>query len=217
MSGHSKWSTIKRQKGANDAKRGNLFTKLGNAITVVVREGGESPDSNFKLRLAIEAARAANMPKDNINRAIDRGSGKGASLRSLIERAGGSLGGVGSVAWMFKPMGEIEVLKEDRSFDDIMLVSADLGAHDAEEAGDRVLIYTSPNELENLKQKLLNSGFQVSRSELTQRQTNIVRLEDLGKAKQVLDLVDKIEDLEDVQKVYANFDISENVMQRAIV
>ena len=127
------------------------------------------------------------------------------------------MGGVGSVAWMFKPMGEIEVLKEDRSFDDIMLVSADLGAHDAEEAGDRVLIYTSPNELENLKQKLLNSGFQVSRSELTQRQTNIVRLEDLGKAKQVLDLVDKIEDLEDVQKVYANFDISENVMQRAIV
>lgn len=249
MSGHSKWSTIKRQKGVADAKRGQQFTKLSNAITIAAKEGGGSPDSNFKLRLAIEVAREANMPKDNITRAIDRGTGKlqsgvleeltyeaygpsgvalmiqtvtdnrqrtGSLIRSIVDRSGGSMGSVGSVAWMFTPVGEIEVKLVGNNSEAIMLAAVDLGAEDIEEVGSSVLLYTSVEKLESLKNDLKQAGFEVANAELIQKQKSSVRIEDTSKAKQILDLVDKLEELDDVQKVYANFDIDESILQSVV-
>ena len=246
MSGHSKWSTIKRQKGVADIKRGQQFTKLSNAITIAAKQGGGSIDANFKLRLIIEAARSANMPKDNITRAIERGSGKSAtgtideityeafgphgvallidtvtdnrlrtaaSIRSTVERANGSMGGAGSVSWMFKQMGEIEVKKVNATADDIILAAADFEAVDFEDVGNCVLVFTSLEDLEKVKIGLSEKQFQIERFEPTKRPTNVVQLEDPNKAKQVLDLVEKLEELEDVQKVYSNFDIDEKILQ----
>lgn len=250
MSGHSKWSTIKRQKGVADVRRGQQFTRLANAITIAAREGGGNPEANFKLRLAVEAARKANMPKDNITRAVDRGTGKIqtgtleektyeaygpsgvalmietvsdkhqrtlAALKSLIERSGGSMGGVGSVAWMFKPMGEIEVSCGKTGAEEIILAAADLGAEDAEEVGESILIYTQPSKLEEIKKSLSLRGFEITRAQLTQRQTNSVRIEDENKAKLIVSLLEKLENLDDVQKVYANFDFPEAMLQEMAV
>ncbi|MCL5411566.1 MAG: YebC/PmpR family DNA-binding transcriptional regulator [Patescibacteria group bacterium] len=246
MSGHSKWSTIKRQKGVADIRRGQQFTKMANAITVAAREGGGNPEANFKLRLAIEAARAINTPKENIERAIARGTGAAGAgaaidevvyegygpggiaimvvtatdnrqrtsslIRSLLERSGGSLGGPGAVAWIFNPTAEIEMELGDADADQAVLQAADAGAEDAEVFDGTIIIYAKPEQLDVVKQSLESSGFVISRAELTRKPTTLMRIQDPKIVQQVLTLMEKLEELDDVQKVYSNFDIPDELV-----
>lgn len=249
MSGHSKWSSIKRQKGATDIRRGQVFTKLGNAITIAVREGGGGdPASNFRLRLAIDQARAANMPKENIQRAIDRGLGPSTGsgqaqlesvvyegyapgkvaliveaatdnknrttteVRSIIERAGGTFVSPGAVSWMFADAGLITVEKSGKSLDDILEIAADVGAQDVEDAKDFVEIFTKPNALEKIKNALIAKGLVVKNAEIFKKPATAVKIDDADTASKVLRLIEKIEELDDVVKVYANFDIPDEIL-----
>jgi len=249
MSGHSKWSQIKRQKGVADVKRGKVFTKLANAVIIAVREGKSGdPVANFKLRLVMEQARAANMPKDNIQKAIDRALGRieGAGqieevkyegygpfgiavmveaatdsknrttseVKNTLERAGGSLGGPGSVSWMFENQGLISVKKGEKEADEIILSAADFGAEDAAEAGETVEIYTKPDEVEKVKEDLEKAGYEIESFEILQKPKNLVEVTEEGKASQVLQFIDKLDNLDDVVKVSANFDIPESILER---
>src|SRR5258708_1985407 len=241
MSGHSKWATIKRQKGANDAKRGQLFTKLSGGITIAVRQGGGSadPDSNFRLRLAVEAARAANMPKDNIERAIQRASGKQAEalveatyegfgpggfsvvveaftdnklrtvseVKNVFNKNGGSMGAQGSVLYQFEKNGVITIAKDGKSTDDIFLIAADSGVEDIEEAGDEVFLYTKPEDVAKVKDALAQSGLNIKTFELIFRPVVINSISDKLSAEKALSFIDKLESLDDVQRVYLNFEI----------
>ncbi len=247
MSGHSKWATIKRQKGANDAKRGQLFTKLSKAITIAVRQGGGvmDPDSNFRLRLAVEAARAANMPKDNIQRAIDRANAKQASsleeaiyegfgpggfsvivesltdnkqrtvaeVKNIFDKNGGNIGNQGSVMYQFEKKGVITVEKQGKTIDDIFLVAAESEAEDVEDADGEVLVYTTPEALAKARDGLIKEDFKIKGAELIFQPTVTVQIEDSGVAGKALEFLDKLESLDDVQKVYANFDISDDLMK----
>jgi len=247
MSGHSKWATIKRQKGANDAKRGQLFTKLSKAITIAVSQGGGSPDpeSNFRLRLAIEAARAANMPKDNIERAIQRASGKqDASLeeaiyegfgpggfsvivetftdnklrtvsevKNVFNKNGGSMGAQGSVMYQFEKKGIITVAKDGKSLDDIFLTAADSGIDDIEEAGEEVLLYTKLEDVANVKDTVTQNGLNIKTLELIFRPIVSNSISDKVSAEKALSFIDKLESLDDVQRVYANFDIPDELIE----
>jgi YebC/PmpR family DNA-binding regulatory protein len=247
MSGHSKWSTIKRQKGLNDAKRGASFTKMGMAIAIAAREGGGGdPASNFKLRLAMDQARAMNMPKENVQRAIDRGLGKGGvaaietvvyegygpakvsliviaatdnknrttpEVRSTIEKSGGTFATLGAVDWAFVDMGMITVEKGTKSLDELFEIAADAGADDIDDLGDFVEVYTKPTEVEKVKNVLIEKGLTVGSFEIFKKPTTLVEIKDAETAKKVLALIEKIEDLDDVQKVYANFNISDNLLE----
>lgn len=246
MSGHSKWSTIKRAKGANDAKRGQAFTKASKLITIAARDGG-SPDTNFKLRLAVEAARAINMPKDTIERAISKATGgdgakaleealyegygpagvallievvtdnkmrTAADIRSLLDKSGGSLAGPGSVAFNFKTVGEISVNINGKDSDELFLLAADSGAEDivTEEAVAKV--YCKPEDLVKVRDAIIAASYSVETSEVTKEPSSTVKLTDENQAKSVLSLLEKLEDLDDVQKVYANFDIETDLMEK---
>lgn len=246
MSGHSKWAQIKRQKGAADIKRGQTFTKIANAITIAVREGRgvTDPNQNFRLRLAIEKARSVNMPKDNIERAIDRGKGLGkeggleqvvyeafgqggvgiiieaasdnklrttSEIKNILEKNGGTLCSIGAVSYMFETKGLISAKKDVRQMDEIFLMIADAGAEDLEEAGSEVLIYTKPEELAIVRDKLSNTLNIVS-AELTRKPKITVSITDKNVASKILSLMEKIENLDDVQKVYSNFDIPDELM-----
>ncbi len=236
-----------------DAKKGQLFTKLANAITVAVKSGGGSdPDSNFKLRLVVDQARAANMPKDNIERAIERGKGQGASeklesvlyegfgpqgvafmieavtdnknrtsseVKSVLERSGGSLGAPGSVSHIFIPTGLIVCNRQAKSIDDVTLDAADCGAEDVQDAGESadpdsigVEIYTKSDSLHSVKHCLEEKGYQVESADLVMQPTNTIAIGDAETARKVLSLLEKLEELEDVQKVSANFDIPDNLL-----
>lgn len=246
MSGHSKWATIKRQKGANDAKRGQLFTKLSKSITLAVREGGGVPDpnGNFRLRLAVEAARAANMPKENIERAISRASGKEmttlaealyegfgpggfsvivetlsdnnqrtvSEVKNIFDKNGGTMGNQGSVQYQFEKKGMITVAKEGKSIDDIFLIAADHQADDVEDIDEEVLVYTSPADLARVRNALIEQSLSIKTAELIWKPIVNKTISDKAVAEKALAFVEKLEDLDDVQKVYANFDISEEVM-----
>lgn len=247
MSGHSKWATIKRQKGANDAKRGQLFTKLSKAITIAVQQGGgiADPESNFRLRLAIESARTANMPKENIERAIQRASGKQSAqleeatyegfgpggfsvvvealtdniLRTVSEvkmtfnKGGGSMGAQGSVMYQFEKKGVITVEKSGKSLDDIFMVAADNGAEDIEDADTEVLLYTKAEDVAKVRDALSEQGLAVKSAELTFRPVVINTITDKATAEKALAFVERFEDLDDVQKVYANFDIPDELIE----
>ena len=247
MSGHSKWSTIKRKKGVADAKRGQVFTKLANAVTIAVREGGGGDQSsNFKLRLAIDQAKSANMPKDNIERAIDRGLGQGAGgqiesvayegygpgkiafiaqvttdnrnrassqIKSVVERTGGHFASLGAVSWMFEDTGLIVVGKGAKTADEIFEIAADSGAQDIEDVGDAVEIYTKPNELDKVRVVLSEAGLNIQSAELYKKPTQTVKIKDVETAGKVLAFIEKLEDLDDVQKVYSNFDIPEDLLR----
>lgn len=247
MSGHSKWAQIKRQKGAADVKRGLAFTKLSNAITMAVRQGkGTSdPEQNFKLRLAIDQARAANMPKDTIARAVEKGKGsaKGEELHEVIyegfgpggvaviveattdnklrtvseiknvfEKNGGIPGNTGSVSYQFQAAGQITVSKNGKSFDDIFDLAADAGAEDVQDAGDEVLIYVRVDALSAVSEKLAKS-LSVIDSERIRKPLVTVAISDKETARKVLDFLEKIESLDDVQKVYVNFDIPDGLIE----
>lgn len=243
MSGHSKWSTIKRQKGANDAKRGLAFTKLSNAITMAVRQGGgiTDPNGNFRLRLAIDAARAQNMPKDTIERAIERGSGKNATemfdvvyegfgpggfsviveaitdnkqrttpeVKSIFDKNGGTLGVPGSVSYQFAQKGQIIVSKNGTTLDDIFILAADHGAEDVEETNDEIIVYTLPEDLGKLRLELEKAGLTVQSAEIMYRPIVMKELLAESEVNKAVAFLEKLDDHDDVQKVYANFTGSE--------
>ena len=243
MSGHSKWSTIKRQKGANDAKRGAVFTKVAREISVAARAGGGDPDANYRLRLAMDKARSVNMPADNIKRAIEKATGGGdaevfeeivyegygpggvailveaatdnrnrtaADVRALFTKAGGQLAGSGAVAWQFEPRGLITVTADGHDPDDLALAAIDAGAEDIDTSSDVVEIYTTPGGLEQVRKALDRAGVAVEHAEATMIAKNTVEVDE-HRARQNLRLVEMLEDLEDVQRVTANFDISEEL------
>jgi len=246
MSGHSKWSTIKRQKGANDAKRGALFTKVTREIMIAARQGGADPDANYRLRLAVDKARRPpiNMPADNIKRAIERATGGGdaetfeeiayegygpggvailveaqtdnrnrtaAEVRSLFAKAGGQLAGSGAVAWQFEPRGLITVPANGKDPDDVALAAIDAGADDVDTSDSSVVeVYTSPAGLEQVRQALDAAGVPVESAESTMVAKNTVEV-DSDRGRQNLRLVEALEELEDVQRVTANFDIPEEL------
>lgn len=248
MSGHSKWSQIKRQKGAADVKRGVVFTKMTKEIMLAAKEGGGGdPDGNFRLRLAIDRARNVNMPRENIQRAIDRaiGSGEAAALESVVyegyapggvsvmieaatdnrnrtvseiraalTRGGGKLGESGSVQWLFEQKGVIEIDTKGKDGDHITLAAIDAGAEDVEAEPGLITVYTTPAAFERVKKALETAGIKPASAELSMRPTTTVRL-DGELARKVINLVESLEDLDDVQKVHANFDVPEEVLQHA--
>jgi YebC/PmpR family DNA-binding regulatory protein len=247
MSGHSKWSTIKRQKGAADAKRGQLFTKLAREIAVAAREGLPDPDANFRLRIAVDRARAANMPKDNIERAIERASGSGSGdnfdeviyegygpggtaimiqtmtdnrnrtvgeVRALLTRAGGSLGESGSVAWMFDHVGLIELEPNGTDPDELALIAIDAGASDVQVEDGSVAVYTETQDLHKVGQSLKEAGFEPASAQLTMRPKTVLSPEP-DVAIKTIRLVEKLEDLDDVQEVFTNLEITDDVLALA--
>jgi YebC/PmpR family DNA-binding regulatory protein len=247
MSGHSKWSQIKRQKGAADVKRGVVFTKVTKEIMLAAKEGGGDPDANFRLRLAMDRARAVNMPRDNIQRAIDRatGGGEGAALESIVyegyapggvsvmieaatdnrnrtvseiraafTRGGGKLGESGSVQWLFEQKGVIEIDTKGKDTDAIQLAAIDAGAEDVNVEPGLATVYTTPTSFERVKKALESGGIKAASAELSMRPTTIVRVEG-DAARKLLGLVETLEDLDDVIKVHANFDVPDEVLQHA--
>ena len=243
MSGHSKWSQIRRQKGVNDARRGQLFTKLGREIAVAAHNGGPDPDANFRLRLAVQKARESNMPADTIQRAIARGGGGSdaanldeityegygpwgvailieamtdnrnrtvAEVRNVFSRSGGNLGETGSVAWMFEPRGVITVATDGQNPEEIELAAIDAGASDVTVDGDEVSVVTEPTTLDAVR-RALAGRFTIVDAENTVVPQTMVEL-DQQTATQVLKLVEKLEDLDDVQRVHSNADFSDEVV-----
>jgi YebC/PmpR family DNA-binding regulatory protein len=246
MSGHSKWSTIKRQKGANDAKRGALFTKLTREIITAARTGGGDIDANYRLRMAVDKARANSMPADNIKRAIERATGAGADaeqfeevtyeglgpanvavivaamtdnrnrtaseIRSVFSKHGGSLS---TVAWQFEQRGLISLPLNGNDPDELTLAAIDAGAADVGAPdGGSILVTTEPTDLEAVRRALADAGYEAESAELSMEPTTIVAIDDEPKAKQVLGFLERLEDLDDVQNVYANFDIPAELMER---
>ena len=243
MSGHSKWSTIKRKKGAADAKRGALFGKLSKAITVAAREGGGDAEMNPALQLAVHKAKDANMPNDNIQRAIDKGTGAGSDadayerityegyapggvavmvdvltdnrnraasdVRYIFSKNGGKLGTSGSVAYLFERKGVILVPKDATDEDGLM--EAALEAEDVEEQENDYRVVTTPEDFTAVREALREAAVAYENAEITMVPQNSIDL-DAGTARQTLRLIDALEENDDVQEVYANFDISEEVM-----
>ncbi len=248
MSGHSKWSSIKHRKAAADAKRGKAFTKLARAITVAAREGGGDPDSNPALATAVQKARDLSMPKDNIQRAIDRGTGAGAEAEA-IERVvfegygpggvailaealtdnrnrtsaevrhaftshNGSLGEPGSVAWIFERRGVI-VVDGGRYGEDDLITAIDAGAEDVQRDGDILKVISDPASLSAVRAALEEAGVEIQSSDLAMEPKSTVELGE-SEAGSLLRLLDALEEQDDVDGVHANFDISEDVMEKAL-
>ena len=246
MSGHSKWSTIKRKKGAIDAKRGKVFTKFVRELETAARIGGGDPDTNPRLRLIVDKAKAANMPKDNITRAIAKGAGgsEGESfdeaiyegygpggtailietlsdnknrtvsdVRHALSKNGGNLGASGCVAYLFEKRGMIVFEGDDLDADAVMEAALDAGAEDVAETEGQYEVVTAPNDFHAVQEALASAGFVAASAELTMKPSTTVNL--AGKdAEQMLKLADALEDLDDVQNFYANFDISEEELER---
>jgi YebC/PmpR family DNA-binding regulatory protein len=244
MSGHSKWSQIKRQKGVADSRRGAVFTKLGREITLAARLGGGDPDGNFRLRLAVQRARDSNMPSETIDRAIKRGVGgtegaelqeityegygpggtaimvdvltdnrnrSAAELRATFTRAGGNLGESGSVAWQFESHGVITVTADGAQAEEIELAAIDAGAEDVKSEDSVVEVITAPNQLEAVRRALTEQKIAIASAELAMVPKVTVDLSD-KEGEQVLRLLDRLEELDDVQRVYSNAEFSEAVL-----
>jgi YebC/PmpR family DNA-binding regulatory protein len=247
VSGHSKWSSIKHKKGAADAKRGKLFSKLTRAIIVAAREGGGDPAGNLALQNAIEKARSYSMPKDNIDRAIAKGSGADSDtstfetvvyegygpsgvavivealtdnrnrtageVRHTFSKNDGNLGGSGAVAWLFERQGIVIVEAEGVDEDELMLAAAEGGAEDVALDGKTFTVSCDPTNLAAVREAIEAAGFTIDSAELTMVPKTTVEVADEGEAKKVLRLIDQLEDNDDVQDVYANFDIPEQVLE----
>ena len=246
MSGHSKWSKVKHQKAGEDARRGQLFTKLSRELTIAARSGGPDPEANVRLRLAIHRAKAANLPSDNIERAVKRGVGQGegatleeavyegygpggaamivevatdnrnraaADVRNAFARAGGNMGESGCVAWLFEPRGVVELEVNGQDSDELALQAIDAGAEDVQTEGDVMEVYTSPSQLEPVRQSLDRLGVRITNAEATRVPKTTVST-DNETAMRILRLVERLEDLDDVQKVYTNLDIPDDVVEQ---
>jgi YebC/PmpR family DNA-binding regulatory protein len=247
VSGHSKWSSIKHKKGAADKKRGQLFSKLSRAIIVAAREGGGDPSGNLALQNAIEKARSYSMPKDNIERAIARGSGADADaaayetivyegygaggvailvealtdnrnrtasdVRAAFGKHDGNLGATGAVAWQFERRGVVLVNAEGVDEDELMLAAAEGGAEDVELDGSTFQITSAPEDLSAVREAVEAAGFAVESAELTMIPKTTIEVDDEATAKKILRLIDTLEESDDVQEVYSNFDIPERVLE----
>ena len=247
MSGHSKWSSIKHKKGAADAKRGKLFSKLTRAIIVAAREGGPDPDGNATLATAIQKARDNSMPKDNIERAVARGAGASvdgeayetvtyegygdggvavfvealtdnrnrtaAEVRHIFAKNDGNLGTSGTVAWLFERKGVVIVAADSVDEDELMLVAAEGGAEDVNEDGSSYEVISAPDEFATVRAALEAAGITFESSELTMLPKTTVAVENESTAKKLLRLMDALEENDDVQAVYANFDIPEGILE----
>jgi YebC/PmpR family DNA-binding regulatory protein len=247
VSGHSKWSSIKHKKGAADSKRGQLFSKLSRAIIVAAKEGGPDPSGNLALQNAIEKARSYSMPKDNIERAIAKGSGAEADAASfetvvyegygpegvavLVEavtdnrnrtasevrhaftKHGGNLGTTGAVAWQFERRGVVLVSAEGADEDAVVLVAAEAGADDVALDGSSYVVTSVPEALSAVRQAFEDAGFVTESVELAMVPKTTVAVSDESTARRIVNLVEGLEDTEDVQDVYANFDIPEEVLE----
>jgi YebC/PmpR family DNA-binding regulatory protein len=250
VSGHSKWSSIKHKKGAADAKRGQLFSKLSRAIIVAAKEGGPDPAANLALQNAIEKARSYSMPKDNIERAIAKGAGADAEgssfetviyegygpdgvavlvealtdnrnrtaseVRHLFAKHGGNLGTTGAVAWQFERKGVVLVSAEGVDEDALVLVVAEAGAEDVELDGSSFVVTSEPETLSAVRAGVEDAGFAVESVELAMVPKATVAIADEGVARQLIRLVEGLEDTDDVQDVYANFDIPEAVLEAVV-
>lgn len=245
MSGHSKWSTIKRKKAANDAKRGKIFTRLAREITIAARQGGD-PETNFGLRLAVDRAKAENMPKDNIDRAIKRGTGElqdgtqieeiqyeayaphGVALilevatdnrnRSLSEikhslsKAGGNMAEPGSVSWQFEQKGYLTVPAGLADYDELFLIAAEAGAEDVVESDDLIEVFTPREQLQAVREALSAASITTEEARLDWVPKNDIDLApDL--AMKVMNLIEQLEDLDDMQTVYSNLNVTDELMQ----
>lgn len=247
MAGHSKWSNIKHRKGAQDAKRAKVFTRLGKELTIAAKEAGGDPGFNPRLRLAIEKAKAANMPKDNLERAIKKGTGElegvdymeiryegygpegtafivevvtdnknrsASEVRAAFSKRGGNLGTDGAVAWMFHKKGEIIVSSENLDFDEFMMAALEAGADDVIEEDGDFTVYTEYTECQNVTENLKKLGYKIIESEVAMIPENKVQITDLEVAKKVMTLFEVLDDLDDVNNVYSNFDISDELLEQ---
>jgi YebC/PmpR family DNA-binding regulatory protein len=246
MSGHSKWSSIKHKKGAADKKRGQLFSKLSRAIIVAAREGGPDPSANLALQNAVEKARSYSMPKDNIERAIARGSGAdsdaaayetvvyegygaggvailvealtdnrnrtASEVRAAFGKHDGNLGASGAVAWQFERRGVV-LVDGSADEDELMLAAADGGADDVERDGSSWQVTAAPEALTAVREAIEAAGFAVDNAELTMVPKTTVQVDEENTAKKILRLIDTLEENDDVQDVYSNFDIPERVLE----
>jgi YebC/PmpR family DNA-binding regulatory protein len=248
MSGHSKWHNIRLRKGKQDAVRSKLFTKIAREIIVAAREGGGDPDSNLRLKQAVQKGRENSMPTDNIKRAIQRGSGEvdGASyeeipyegygpggvavlvacltdnrnrtvaeLRNIFSKCGGNLGESGCVAWMFEQTGLIEIPADKTDEDTVMMATMDAGAEDIRVEGDTIEVLCQPGDLARVRDALTEAGIAFANAEVTMLPKSTVKIEDSKEASQILRLLDALDDNDDVQQAYANFDIPDELMQEA--
>jgi YebC/PmpR family DNA-binding regulatory protein len=246
MSGHSKWSTIKRKKGAEDAKRGKIFGKLVKEIAVAARIGGGDPDGNPRLRAAIAAAKQENMPKDNIQRAIAKGAGESggsnleeviyegygpegvaimvdsltdnkkrtvSDIRHLFTKFGGSMGEPGCVSWMFDKKGVIVFDQEAVKEDELLEAALESGAEDLQSSESQIEVLTDPTDFIEVKEALESRGFEPILAELQLRPKTTVAISEEGRAQTILKLVESLEDHEDVNNVFANFDIPDQILE----
>jgi len=246
MSGHSKWATIRHKKGAADAKRGKVFTKLIKELMVAARMGGGNPEGNPRLRAALLAAKAENMPKDNIDRAIKKGTGElegvnyeefayegygpagvavlvdimtdnrnraASEVRHIFSRNSGNLGEAGCVAWMFNKKGSIVFDKKAMPEEELIELALEAGAEDVKDQEDQFEVITSPEDFLNVKAAFDDRELKYELAEITMSPQTTVRIEDPKTAQQLLRLMDALEDSDDVQNVYANFDIPDQIIE----
>lgn len=244
MSGHSHYATIKRQKGVKDAAKGNMFSKFAKAISIAVKSGGgPDPDANFKLRVVIDKARSFNMPKENIERAISHGSGgqaldeasyegfgpsgvavivetatdnrnrTGQEIKNIFERAGGRLGGPGAVSFNFEAKGQL-LINKDADPESQMLKLIDLGVEDMEEIEDGIEAFVAPDKLSSIRKALEDAGYKVTETELVQKPKTYQTITSESEAKKAIAFLDALNEQEDVQKVFANLDIPDEVLAK---
>jgi YebC/PmpR family DNA-binding regulatory protein len=246
LSGHSKWANIKHRKAAQDAKRGNLFQKLVKAVIIAAKEGGGDPSMNMRLKAAIDRAKAASVPNDNIIRGIKRGTGEiegaqyeeityeaygpngvailldvltdnrnrtASEIRALLTRNGGSLGEAGSVAWMFERKGTIEISGKELDEEALMTVALEAGAEDLEKQDEGYSVYSDPASLSEVREALEKAGYSITRAETEMLPKNTVLISNPEKARKVLRLMDLLEEHDDAQNVYGNFDIPDEIME----
>ena len=246
MSGHSEWKTIKHKKAITDARRGKIFTRLAREITIAAHEGSGDPDVNFSLRLAVDKAKSANMPKDNIERAIKRGTGelKGedlvdvmyegyapngvalllqvltdnknrtvANVRRILTRQGGTLAEAGAVAWQFDRKGYIAIAPDGADQETLFEIAVEAGADDVVFSDDMIEVYAEPEDFQAVRQALQDAGFHFETAELAMLPRTTMKLEEKGTL-QVMGVIEALEELDDVQQVYSNLDISDEVMAK---
>lgn len=245
MSGHSKWSNIKHKKGKADAQKGKVFTKLGRELLIASRACGGDVN-NFRLKIAIENAKAANLPNDNIQRAIQKGAGgtEGANyeelryegygpggvavmidiltdnrnrtageVRHIFSKNGGNMGETGSVGWMFEDKGQLRILREGLKIteDDLMMTALEAGAEDFETDEEGFVVYTAPQDMEVVRQALVDQNIPIEESVLSPMPQNTIEITDADQARKIVNLMNKLEDHDDIQGVYSNFELADDL------